>query len=51
MFIEISLYEKETLSIRFKAEEEYFSKILQAIKKLPNRAWIPAHFYGHYCLC
>ena len=42
MFIEIRPYEKERLSVRFKAEGEDFSKILQAIKKVPNRAWIPA---------
>ena len=42
MFIEIRPYEKERLSVRFKAEGDDFSKILQAIKKVPNRAWIPA---------
>ena len=42
MFIEIRPYEKERLSVRFKAEGEDFSKILQSIKKVPNRAWIPA---------
>lgn len=42
MFIEIKPYEKERLSVRFKAEGDDFSKILQSIKKVPNRAWIPA---------
>ena len=42
MFIEIKPYEKERLSVRFKAEGEDFSKILKSIKKVPNRAWIPA---------
>ncbi len=42
MFIEIRPYEKERLSVHFKAEGENFSKILQSIKKVPNRAWIPA---------
>lgn len=41
MFIEIKPYEKERLSVRFKAEGEDFSKILKSIKKVPNRAWIP----------
>ena len=45
MFIEIQPYEKETLSVRFKAGREDFSKILQAIKKVPNRAWIPAQCF------
>ena len=45
MFIEIQPYENETLSVRFKAGREDFSKILQAIKKLPNRAWIPAQCF------
>ena len=40
MFIEIRPYEKEYLSVRFKAEGEKFSKVLQAVKKVPNRAWI-----------
>ena len=42
MFIEIRPYEKERLSVRFKAEGDDFSKILKSIKKVPNRAWIPA---------
>ena len=42
MFIEIKPYEKERLSVRFKAEGDDFSKILKSIKKVPNRAWIPA---------
>ena len=33
MFVEIKPYEKETLSVRFKANREDFSKIFQAIKK------------------
>ena len=41
MFIEIKPYEQETLAVRFKAGREDFSKILQAIKKVPNRAWVP----------
>lgn len=41
MFIEIKPYEKERLSVRFKAEGDDFSKILKSIKKVPNRAWIP----------
>ncbi|TWI73133.1 integrase-like protein [Treponema putidum] len=41
MFIEIKPYEKERLSVRFKADGEDFSKILQSIKKVPNRVWIP----------
>jgi len=45
MFIEIQPYEKETLSVRFKAGREDFSKILQAIKKVPNRAWVPARCF------
>jgi len=45
MFIEIQPYENETLSVRFKAGREDFSKILQAIKKVPNRAWIPAQCF------
>ena len=42
MFIEIRPYEKERLAVHFKAEGENFPKILQSIKKVPNRAWIPA---------
>ena len=42
MFIEIRPYEKERLSVCFKAGGEDFSKILQAIRKVPNRAWNPA---------
>ena len=45
MFIEIRPYEKERLSVRFKAGREDFSKILQAIKKVPNRAWVPARYF------
>jgi integron integrase len=45
MFIEIQPYENETLSVRFKADREDFSKILQAIKKVPNRAWVPARCF------
>ncbi len=45
MFIEIKPYEKETLSVCFKADREDFSKILQAIKKVPNRAWVPARCF------
>ena len=45
MFIEIQPYEKETLSVRFKAGREDFSKILQAIKKVPNRVWVPARCF------
>ncbi|MGP1577734.1 MAG: integron integrase [Treponema sp.] len=41
MFVEVRPYEKESLSVSFKAEGEDFSKILQAIKNVPNRAWIP----------
>nr|WP_304665903.1 phage integrase N-terminal SAM-like domain-containing protein [Treponema putidum] len=41
MFIEIKPYEKERLSVRFKADGDDFSKILKSIKKVPNRAWIP----------
>ena len=33
------------LSVRFKAGGEDFSKILQAIKKVPNRAWNPARCF------
>ncbi len=40
MFVEIKPYEKETLSVRFKADREDFSKILQAIKKVPGRVWV-----------
>ena len=40
MFVEIKPYEKETLSVRFKANREDFSKILQAIKKVPGRVWV-----------
>lgn len=42
MFIEIRPYEKEHLSVRFKAEGEDFFKILQSIKKVSNRAWKPS---------
>ena len=45
MFVEIRPYEKERLSVSFKAAGEDFSKILQAIKKVPNRAWIPARCF------
>ncbi|UTC90463.1 integron integrase [Treponema denticola] len=45
MFIEIRPYEKEHLSVRFKAVGEDFSKILKSIKKVPNRAWIPAGYF------
>ena len=45
MFIEIKPYEKERLSVRFKAEGEDFSKILQSIKKVPNRAWKPSGYF------
>ena len=45
MFIEIQPYENETLSVRFKAGREDFSKILQAIKNVPNRAWVPARCF------
>ena len=42
MFIEIRPYEKEHLSVCFKAGKEKFSKALQSIKKVPNGAWIRA---------
>ena len=45
MFIEIRPYKKECLSVNFKAEGSDFSKILQAVKKVPNRAWIPAQCF------
>ena len=45
MFIEIRPYEKERLSVRFKAEGDDFSKILQSIKKVPNRAWKPSGYF------
>ena len=45
MFIEIKPYEKERLSVRFKAEGEDFSKIMQSIKKVPNRAWKPSGYF------
>ena len=45
MFIEIRPYEKERLSVCFKAGGEDFSKILQAIRKVPNRAWNPARCF------
>ena len=31
--------------MHFKAEGENFSKILQSIKKVPNRVWIPARCF------
>ena len=40
MFIEIQPYEAEQLSVRFKADGDFFSKILQAIKKVPGRVWV-----------
>ena len=45
MFIEIQPYQKEMLSVRFKAVGDDFSKILHAIKKVPNRAWVPARCF------
>ncbi|EPF46946.1 hypothetical protein HMPREF1222_01527 [Treponema vincentii F0403] len=41
MFIEIRPYENKALSVSFNAEGEKFSKILQAVKKVPNRTWMP----------
>lgn len=41
MFVEIRPYENETLSVNFKAQGEDFSKVLQAIKKVPGRTWLP----------
>ena len=40
MFVEIRPYENKALSVNFKADGEKFSKVLQAVKKVPNRAWI-----------
>ena len=40
MFIEIQPYAAEQLSVRFKADGDFFSKILQAIKKVPGRVWV-----------
>ena len=45
MFIEIQPYQKERLSVRFKAVGDDFSKILHAIKKVPSRAWVPARCF------
>ncbi|UTC75941.1 integron integrase [Treponema sp. OMZ 792] len=41
MFVEIRPYENKALSVNFKAQGEDFSKVLQAIKKVPGRAWLP----------
>ncbi len=41
MFIEIRPYENKALSVSFNAEGEKFSKILKAVKKVPNRTWMP----------
>ncbi|NVP24332.1 MULTISPECIES: integron integrase [Treponema] len=41
MFVEIKPYENKALSVNFKAQGENFSKVLQAIKKVPGRTWLP----------
>ncbi|WP_253679585.1 phage integrase N-terminal SAM-like domain-containing protein [Treponema sp. OMZ 788] len=41
MFVEIRPYENKALSVNFNAQGEDFSKVLQAIKKVPGRAWLP----------
>ncbi|UTC67812.1 MULTISPECIES: integron integrase [unclassified Treponema] len=41
MFVEIRPFENKALSVNFKAQGENFSKVLQAIKKVPGRTWLP----------
>ena len=50
MFIEIQPYENETLSVRFKAGREDFSKILQAIKKYPTELGFRLNAFGLFLL-
>ncbi|MEL3905592.1 MAG: integron integrase [Treponema sp.] len=45
MFVEIRPYNNRVLSVQFKAEGAYFSKVLHAVKKVPGRVWVPERLF------